>query len=217
MFPAFHPFLGLDIAWVKALIFLTSPYSFLFFVSVAFLAVDPAIPLHCTCYCFTYHFTSCYPVGLRVDAPTVPTYFFINLLLRASLVQFPHLYLFWALLANIHVVPTHFIISFLKLSRPIYFFFTSFTFMGFLLDPLGFLGPITTSLPLVTFRAYWPLSQTNEFTNSFSGFLWPIYFLFTSYYSHGLTISFLGLHWPIYSLFTSFYFLRAPWPPILPF
>ena len=30
MFPAFHPFLGLDIAWVKALIFLTSPYSFLF-------------------------------------------------------------------------------------------------------------------------------------------------------------------------------------------
>ena len=217
MFPAFHPFLGLDIAWVKALIFLTSPYSFLFFVSVAFLAVDPAIPLHCTCYCFTYHFTSCYPVGLRVDAPTVPTYFFINLLLRASLVQFPHLYLFWALLANIHVVPTHFIISFLKLSRPIYFFFTSFTFMGFLLDPLGFLGPITTSLPLVTFRAYWPLSQTNEFTNSFSRFLWPIYFLLTSYYSHGLTISFLGLPWPIYSLFTSFYFLRAPWPPILPF
>ena len=176
------------------------PIFFSFFVSVAFLAVDPAIPLHCTCYCFTYHFTSCYPVGLRVDAPTVPTYFFINLLLRASLVQFPHLYLFWALLANIHVVPTHFIISFLKLSQPIYFFFTSFTYMGFLLDPLGFLGPITTSLPLVTFRAYWPLSQTNEFTNSFSGFLWPIYILFTSYYSK-----------------TYYFILRASLAQLLPF
>ena len=48
---------------------------------------------------------------------------------------------------------------------------------GFFLNPLGFLDPITTSLPLITFRGYWPLSQPNEFTNSFPGFLDP----FTSY------------------------------------
>ena len=34
---------------------------------------------------------------------------------------------------------------------PIYFFCTSFTLMGLLLNPLGFLGPITTSLPLIIF------------------------------------------------------------------
>ena len=94
------------------------------------------------------------------DAPTVPTHFFINLLLRASLAHFPYLYLFWALLANILIVPTHLIISFLRLPWPIYFFYTSFTLMGFLLDPLGFLGPITTSLPLITFWAYCPLNLT---------------------------------------------------------
>ena len=31
-----------------------------------------------------------------------------------------------------------------------------------------FLHQITTSLLLLTFRAYWPLSQSNEFTNSFT-------------------------------------------------
>ena len=76
--------------------------------------------------------------------------------------------------------------------------------MGFLLALLGFLSPITISLPLITFRAYWPLSQSNEFTNSFPRLSWPIYFLFTSYYSHKLTTSFLGLSRPLYSLFTSF-------------
>ena len=39
--------------------------------------------------------------------------------------------------------------------------------MGFLLNHLGFLDPITTSLPLITFRTYWTLCQPNEFTNSF--------------------------------------------------
>ena len=34
-----------------------------------------------------------------------------------------------------------------------------------------FLRPITTSLPLLTFRAYWPLSQSNEFTDSFTSHL----------------------------------------------
>ena len=73
----------------------------------------------------------------------------------------------------------------LRLPRPIYFFFASFTLMGFLLDPLGFLGPITTSLLLITFWIYWPLNQLNEFTNSFLRLLWPIYFFFISFYSCG--------------------------------
>ena len=77
--------------------------------------------------------------------------------------------------------------------------------MSFLLDPLGFFGQITRFLPLITFRAYCPLSQPNEFTNSFLRLLWPIYFLFTSSYSHGLTTSFLELRRPIYSFFISFY------------
>ena len=77
--------------------------------------------------------------------------------------------------------------------------------MGFLLNPLGFLGPITTSLPLITSWVYWPLSQLNEFTNSFLGLPKLVYFLFTSYYFHGLTTSFIGLPRPVYSLFTSFY------------
>ena len=78
--------------------------------------------------------------------------------------------------------------------------------MGFLLNSLGFFGPITTSLPLITFWAYWPLSQTIEFTNSFPRLPQPIYFLFTSYYSHRLIISFFRLPRPIYFFFTSFYF-----------
>ena len=50
---------------------------------------------------------------------------------------------------------------------------------GLLLYPLGFLGLITTYLPLITFWAYWPLGRPIEFTNSFPGLPWPIYlFLF---------------------------------------
>ena len=183
MFPPFHPFHRLDVAWAKAL---SSP-CFIFLVSVGLLAINLAISLYRTCYSFTSLFIICYLVGLWADAPTVPAHFFINFLLRASLACFPHLYLFWALLANIPAVPAYFIISFLTLPWPIYFFFTSFTFMGFSLDHLGFLNPITTSLSLITFRTYWPLSQPNEFTNSFFGLPRPICFLFTSYYSHGLT------------------------------
>ena len=88
--------------------------------------------------------------------------------------------------------------------------------MGFLPNPLGFLGSITTSLLLITTWAYWLLGQPIEFTNSFPRLLWPIY-LSTSYYSHGLTTLFLGLPRPTYSLFTSFYSCRACWPSILPF
>jgi len=100
----------------------------------------------------------------------------------------------------------YFTTSFLKLPRPIYFFSTSFTPMGFLLDSLGFLESITTSLPLVTIRAYWPLSQPIEFTNSFPGLPQPIYFLFTSYYSHRLTTSFIRLPQPIFFFFSFFFF-----------
>ena len=102
-------------------------------------------------------------------------------------------------------MPTHFTNLFLGLPQPICSFFTSFTHMGFLLNSLGFLGSITSSLPLITFRPYWPLSQPIGFTNSFPGLPWSIYFLFTSYYFHGFTTSFIGLPRSIYFFFTSFY------------
>ena len=76
---------------------------------------------------------------------------------------------------------------------------------GLLLNPLGFLGLITTSLPLITFRTYWPLSQPNEFINLFLRLPRPIYFFFTSYCSYRFTTSLLGLPRPIYFLFTSYY------------
>ena len=114
----------------------------------------------------------------------------------AMLVHFPHLYLFWNLLANIPIVPTHFIP---RASLAHLLLFYLFIPIGFLLNPLGFLGPITTSLPLITFRAYWLLGQLNEFTNSFLGLPWLIYFFFTSYCSHGFTTSLLGFPWPFIS------------------
>ena len=151
------------------------------------LTTDPAISLHHAYYSFISLFISCYLVGLWANAPAVLAHFFINLLLRASLAHFSHLCLFWALLANIPTMPTHFTTLFIGLLWPSYFFFTSFTPMGFLLDSLDFLGPIITSLPLMTFWVYWSLSQLTEFTNLFFGLPRPFYFLFTSYYSHGLT------------------------------
>ena len=96
MFLAFYPFLGLGVAWAKAL---PSP-CFFFLASVCLLAIDLAISLYCACYCFSSLFISCYPVGLQAYAPTVLAHFFINLLLRAFLAYFPYLYLFWALLAT---------------------------------------------------------------------------------------------------------------------
>ena len=59
---------------------------------------------------------------------------------------------------------------------------------------------------IFTSWACWPLIQPIEFTNSFPRLFWPIYFFFTSHYSHGFTTLFIGLPWPIYSFFTSFYF-----------
>ena len=62
---------------------------------------------------------------------------------------------------------------------------------AFLLNPLGFLSLITTSLPLITFQAYWPLSQPNEFANSFPRLN---YHIFTSYYFSGL-LAFKPTQW----------------------
>ena len=154
------------------------------------LAIDPAISLHRTYYGFTLPFTSCYPVNLWADIPAVLAHFFVNLLLRASQVHFSHLYLFQALLANIPAMPAYFIISFLGFPQPVYFLITSFTLMGLLLDPLGFLSPITTSLPLITSWDYWPLGRPIEFTNSFPELPCPIYlFLFSQAYYFILSAS----------------------------
>ena len=93
-------------------------------------------PCHATALLMLYHYLL--PMGLRANVSAVP-------------VHFPHPYLFWALLANIPTVPTHFIprASLAHLLLPYLFYFH-----GLLLNPLGFLYPITTSLPLITFRAY---------------------------------------------------------------
>jgi len=128
-------------------------------------------------------------MGLQADVSAVP-------------VQFSHPYLFWALWANIPAVLAHFIP---RASSAHLLLLHLFYSHRFLLNPLGFLGPTTTSLPLITLRAYWPLSQPNGFTNSFLGRPRPIYFFFISYFSHGFTISLLRLSWPIYFLFTSYY------------
>ena len=102
----------------------------------------------------------------------------------------------WASLA--HFIPrassTHFLFLYLFYSYRL------------LLNPLGFLGPITASWSLITFWAYWPLCQPYEFTNSFFKLPWPIYFFFTSYYSHGFTTSFLRVPRPICFFFATYYF-----------
>ena len=54
--------------------------------------------------------------------------------------------------------------------------------MGFLLDFLGFLSLITTSLLVITLQAYWPLSQSIEFTNSSPRLPGLIYFFFTFFF-----------------------------------
>ena len=168
--------LGLGVAWTKTFIFLLSPcFPFLWpwafwLLTLPYHFIVPTIAL-------PLFFISCYLVGLRADAPAMPTHFFISFLLKASLAYFPHLYLFWAWLAYIPVILAHFTTSFLGLSPPIYLFSTFFTFMGFLLDSLGFLGLITTSLPPIIIWAYWLLSPI-EFTNSFPKLPRPICFFF---------------------------------------
>ena len=191
---------------------------FFFLMSVGFLVGDPAMPLHCSYYIITSLLFSCYPwaYGLRL----LPVHFLHPFLFWSSLTNIPAMsahfldsYLFWALLDHIPVVPTHFIswVSWVHL-----LLFYLLYFHGFLLNPLGFLGLTTPSLPLITFRAYWPLSQPYEFINSFLGLPQLIYFFFTSYYSHEFTTSFFGLPQPICFFFTN-YFCVPCWPLFLPF
>ena len=104
----------------------------------------------------------------------LPSHFLVNFLLKASHAYFSLLYLSWDLLANILAVPTHFITLFFGLPRPIYYLFTYFTLMGFLLNLLGFLSPITTYLLLITTWAYWLLGKPIKFPNSFPRLPQPI-------------------------------------------
>ena len=102
------------------------------------------------------------------------------------------------------------ITSFLGLSQPVYFIFTSFTAMSFLLDTLDFIDPITTSLYLITFLGLLAFKPThlslsihflgfpNSFTSSLSlnipmdlllhslGFLGPFTSSLPLFYSYGL-------------------------------
>ena len=114
-------------------------------------------------------------------------------------VHFPHLSFFWALFDHISAVPAHFIPRASSAYLLLLYLFYSY---GFLLNLLDFLSLTTTSLPLITFQAYWLLSQPYKFTNSYLGLPNP----FTSYYSHRFTTSFLGLSRTIYFFFNSFYF-----------
>ena len=181
----------------------------LFFVGL--LTTELAVSLHGVGHNFTSLFISCYPVGLRADASAVLAHFFINLLLKAFLAHFPHLYLFCALLANIPAVLAHFTTSFLGFPRPIYFFFTSFTPIGFLLDSSGFLGPITTSLPLLGFVGQHSCCASpfhHIIPRASSTHLLLLYL----FYSHRLFTRFFGLPWPNCHIFTSF---GLCWPTFL--
>ena len=89
-----YPFLDLVLLWQKPS---SSCWALLFFsMTLSLLATDLAISLHCVCYNFTSLFISYYPMGLWADVTAVSTHFFINLLLKVSLVHLPHLYFFWA-------------------------------------------------------------------------------------------------------------------------
>ena len=191
---------------MQALSFLLSPSSFL----CLWASLLGILPCHCIAPTISLPlFYFLLPMGLQADVSFVSIqfpypYLFWALLANISTVSahFLHPYLFWALRANIPAMPIHFIHRAFSTHLLILYLFYSHRF---LLNPLGFLDPITTSLLLITFRAYWPLSQPNEFTNSFLGLPRPIDFFVTSYCSHGFTTSLLGLPRPIYFLFTSYY------------
>ena len=105
---------------------------------------------------------------------------------------------------------THFTTLFLGFPRPIYFFFTSFYSHGLVAELLGppFQALLLYLYLLLLLWAYWPLFMSCQpILPLYSlGFLGPIYFFFTSFYTFGLTTSFLGHHQPIYFFFTSCYF-----------
>ena len=121
---------------------------FSFLVSVGLLAIALAMSFHHACYGFVLLLLHVFVTGSQ------SAHLLVNFLLKASQTHFSLLYLSWALLANIPIVPAHFIMSFFRLPQPIYYLFTSITLMGFLLNLLDFLDPITTSSLLIATWAY---------------------------------------------------------------
>ena len=112
-------------------------------------------------------------MGLRADASTM-------------LDRLRYLHLFGALLANIPTVLVHFIPRASSTHLlPFYLFYSHELFSKSSRLP----WPNYHILPLITFRAYWPLSQPNEFTNSFLGFPGP----FTSSLPLIILVALLGL------------------------
>ena len=170
-FSTFHLFFGLGIALVQALSFLPGPYPLLSYVC-GLPAANPAMLLHCSYYIIISILFPCYLWAYR------------PMLLP---VHFPHLFFFWALFDHIPAMPAHFIpwasSAYLLL---LYLFYSHV----FLLNLLGFLSPTNTSLPHITFRAYWPLNQPYKFTNSYLGLPGP----FTSFLLLIIPIDLLLLH-----------------------
>ena len=205
-FFTFHLLFGLGIAWVRALSLLPGPYPL--FSYVRGLADNPTMLLHCSYYDITSLLVCCYlwAYGLRL-----------------LLVHFLHSFFFWASLASIptepaHSIPWAFSAYFIPWASSAHFLLPYLFYShGFLLNPLGFSGPITASLPLITFHAYWPSCQPYEFTNSFLGLPQLIYFFSTSYYFHGFTTFILGAFSAHLLLLGHLLFLWACWPLFLPF
>ena len=84
------------------------------------------------------------PLSLQAEAPASPFFTFFFWVSLASILVGPAYSMPWASLA--HFIPRAFLAYFLLLP---YLFHSH----GFLLNPLDFLDPITTSLPLITFQA----------------------------------------------------------------
>ena len=121
-FSGSHPFFGLGIAWVWTL-------AHVFLPCVCGLTGAPAMLLHSFGYNITYPFALLLLLGLQAKASTMSiSYIIPSFGLTAQQTHFVP----WASLAY--------------LVSPISSCPTSFTPMGFLLNPLGFLGPITIFL-----------------------------------------------------------------------
>jgi len=113
----------------------------LFFpMSVGLLAGDLAMPLHCSCYIITSLLFSV-TCGLMGWCSYHVSPLSTSLLLLSFIGQH-----------SCCASPFH--------SSDHLLHFTSFTLMGFLLNLLGFHGPITTSLPLIIFSGLLALKPT---------------------------------------------------------
>ena len=115
-------------------------------------------------------------------------------------VHFLHSFFFWALLDSIPVEPAYsmpwaFSAYFIPWASLAHFLLPYlFHSHGFLLNPLGFHGPITTSLSFGLIGLY---GNPMNLLIPFLGFPSPFYFFSISYNSYRFITSFLGLPWPI--------------------